>query len=108
MRAISRRTPHVPRYRVDHWSGTGRDLTAGWGRHRRHARSEANCPCFHSDYGNYSKLRSADDLRVHRDRETSTVVLEYEVHGSSAVTGRAYDNPFVSVAASEAAGNAGF
>ncbi|WP_411142783.1 nuclear transport factor 2 family protein [Streptomyces sp. x-80] len=51
----------------------------------------------YSDYGDYVKLRSADNLRVHRDRETSVVVLEYEVHGTSVRTGRPYDNRFVSV-----------
>ncbi|MFD8986096.1 nuclear transport factor 2 family protein [Streptomyces sp. NPDC059564] len=51
----------------------------------------------YSDYGTYVTLRSADNLRVHRDPETSVVVLEYEVHGTSAPTGRAYDNRLVSV-----------
>ena len=41
-------------------------------------------------------LRSADGLKVHRDRDTGVVVLEYEVHGASP-SGRAYDNRFVSV-----------
>ena len=48
-------------------------------------------------YGDYMDLRSADNLRVHRDAETSVVVLEYEVHGTSVQTGRPYDNRFVSV-----------
>ncbi|MFF2851970.1 nuclear transport factor 2 family protein [Streptomyces sp. NPDC058001] len=51
----------------------------------------------YSDYGDYVKLHSTDNLRVHRDPETSVVVLEYEVHGTSARTGRPYDNRFVSV-----------
>ena len=51
----------------------------------------------YSDYGDYINLHSADNLRVHRDRETSTIVLEYEVHGTSSVTGKPYDNRFVSV-----------
>ncbi|MEW2394548.1 nuclear transport factor 2 family protein [Streptomyces sp. NPDC046862] len=51
----------------------------------------------YSDYGDYMKLRSADNLRVHRAPETSVVVLEYEVHGTSVRTGRPYDNRFVSV-----------
>ena len=51
----------------------------------------------YSDYGDYTTLQSADDLRVHRDRETSTIVLEYAVHGTSVKTGRPYDNRFVSV-----------
>jgi ketosteroid isomerase-like protein len=51
----------------------------------------------YSAYGNYMELRSADNLRVHRDAQTSVVVLEYEVHGTSVQTGRPYDNRFVSV-----------
>lgn len=51
----------------------------------------------YSDYGDYITLHSANGLRVHRDRETSTIVLEYEVHGTSVKTGRPYDNRFVSV-----------
>ncbi|MFF4798878.1 nuclear transport factor 2 family protein [Streptomyces sp. NPDC001351] len=51
----------------------------------------------YSDYDDYIKLHSADNLRAHRDRETSTIVLEYEVHGTSVRTGRPYDNRFVSV-----------
>ena len=49
------------------------------------------------DYGDYVALHSADNLRVHRDPATSVVVLEYEVHGTSVLTGRPYDNRFVSV-----------
>lgn len=51
----------------------------------------------YNDYGDYVKLHSADNLRVHRAPETSVVVLEYEVHGTSVRTGRPYDNRFVSV-----------
>ncbi|MFD7340289.1 nuclear transport factor 2 family protein [Streptomyces violascens] len=51
----------------------------------------------YSNYGAYVKLHSADNLRVHRDPETSVVVLEYEVHGTSVPTGQPYDNRFVSV-----------
>ncbi|WP_392750111.1 nuclear transport factor 2 family protein [Streptomyces sp. LN590] len=49
------------------------------------------------DYGSTMVLRSADELAVHRDHETSVIVLEYAVHGHAVHTGRAYDNPFVSV-----------
>ena len=42
-------------------------------------------------------VRSADNLRVYRDRSASVVVLEYEVHGESVQTGRPYDNRFVSI-----------
>jgi ketosteroid isomerase-like protein len=52
----------------------------------------------YSDYGSYMTMHSADNLRVYRDREASVVVLEYQVHGESAQTGRAYDNRFVSIA----------
>ena len=51
----------------------------------------------YSDYGDHIELHSADNLRVHRDADTSTIVLEYEVHGTSVRTGRPYDNRFVSV-----------
>ena len=51
----------------------------------------------YSDYGDYVTLHSADNLRVHRDPDTSVAVLEYEVHGTSVQTGRPYDNRFVSV-----------
>jgi ketosteroid isomerase-like protein len=49
------------------------------------------------DYGDVMILHSADELAVHRDPETSVVVLEYAVHGRAVRTGRAYDNHFVSV-----------
>jgi uncharacterized protein len=48
-------------------------------------------------YGDVVVLHSADGLAVHRDPETSVVVLEYAVHGRAVHTGRAYDNHFVSV-----------
>jgi len=48
-------------------------------------------------YGNGMVLDSADGLAVHRDPETSVVVLEYAGHGRAVRTGRAYDNHFVSV-----------
>jgi ketosteroid isomerase-like protein len=48
-------------------------------------------------YGDVMVLHSADGLAVHRDPETSVVVLEYAVHGRAVHTGRAYDNHFVSV-----------
>jgi ketosteroid isomerase-like protein len=48
-------------------------------------------------YGDVMVLHSADALAVHRDPETSVVVLEYAVHGRAVHTGRAYDNHFVSV-----------
>jgi len=41
-------------------------------------------------------LKSADGLIVHHDQDTGTVILEYEVHGSSP-NGGSYDNCFISV-----------
>ena len=51
----------------------------------------------YSGYDEYMNMRTADNLRVYRDREASVVVLEYEVHGASVLTGRPYDNRFVSI-----------
>lgn len=51
----------------------------------------------YSDYDSYMSVRSADNLRIYRDPEASVVVLEYEVHGESAQTGRPYNNRFVSI-----------
>jgi ketosteroid isomerase-like protein len=53
----------------------------------------------YSGYGDYMELHSAGGLRVHRDREASVVVLEYEAHGKAVQTGRPYDNRFASVVA---------
>jgi ketosteroid isomerase-like protein len=63
----------------------------------RRVEGRQNIIDLYSGYGDYMDLRSADSLRVHRDRETSVVVLEYEVHGKSVQTGRPYNNRFVSV-----------
>jgi len=43
------------------------------------------------------RLDSADGLVVHRSQDQRTVILEYEVHGVSSSTGKAYDNCFCSV-----------
>jgi uncharacterized protein len=51
----------------------------------------------YGDYDSYMTVRSADKLRVYRDPAASVVVLEYEVHGKSAQTGRPYNNRFVSI-----------
>ena len=51
----------------------------------------------YSGYGDFMELRSADNLRVYRDRDTPVIILEYEVHGTSVRTGRPYDNRFVSI-----------
>jgi ketosteroid isomerase-like protein len=63
----------------------------------RRVEGRQNIIDLYSGYGDYMDLRSADNLRVHRDRETSVAVLEYEVHGKSVQTGRPYNNRFVSV-----------
>ena len=51
----------------------------------------------YSGYDDYMTVRTADNLGVYRDPEASVVVLEYEVHGKSVLTGRPYDNRFVSI-----------
>jgi uncharacterized protein len=48
-------------------------------------------------YDDYMKVHAADNLRVYRDPQASVVVLEYEVHGESVLTGRPYNNRFVSI-----------
>jgi uncharacterized protein len=62
----------------------------------RRVEGRQNIVDLYSGYGDYMELHSADNLRVHRDREASVVVLEYEVHGTSVKTGRPY-NRFVSI-----------
>jgi len=51
----------------------------------------------YTGYDDYMAVRAADNLRVYRDQEASVVVLEYEVHGESVLTGRPYNNRFVSI-----------
>jgi ketosteroid isomerase-like protein len=51
----------------------------------------------YSGYDDYMTVHSADNLRAYRDPQASVVVLEYEVHGESVLTGRPYDNRFVSI-----------
>lgn len=51
----------------------------------------------YANYDDYMSIRSADNLRVYRDRDQSVVVLEYAVHGTARQTGSAYDNHFVSI-----------
>ena len=52
------------------------------------------------DYDRYMHVTAADNLRVYRDREQQALILEYQVHGTSAQTGRAYHNRFVSTSPS--------
>ena len=63
----------------------------------RRVEGRQNIIDLYSGYSDYMELRSADNLRVYRDREASVVVLEYEVHGKSVQTGRTYNNRFVSI-----------
>ena len=51
----------------------------------------------YSGYDDYMTVHTADNLRVHRDPRASVAILEYEVHGESAQTGRPYNNRFASV-----------
>ena len=51
----------------------------------------------YSGYDDYMTVHAADNLRVYRDPEASVVVLEYEVHGESVLTGRPYNNHFASI-----------
>src|SRR5208337_2171764 len=63
----------------------------------RRVEGRQNIIDLYSGYGDFMTVRSADNLRVYRDREASVVVLEYEVHGESVQTGRPYNNRFVSI-----------
>ena len=56
-----------------------------------------NLAALYRGYGQAITLEHAGDLAVHRDRETSTVVLEYAVQGHLTQTGSPYQNRFVSV-----------
>ena len=51
----------------------------------------------YSGYDGFMTVRRADNLSVYRDPAASVVVLEYQVHGESAQTGRPYNNHFVSI-----------
>jgi ketosteroid isomerase-like protein len=63
----------------------------------RRVEGRQNIIDLYSDYDSFMTVRSADNLRVHRDPATSVVVLEYEVQGESVQTGRPYNNRFVSI-----------
>jgi ketosteroid isomerase-like protein len=63
----------------------------------RQVEGRQNIVDLYSGYGDYMEMRSADNLRVYRDREASVTVLEYEVHGKSVQTGRPYNNRFLSI-----------
>ena len=48
-------------------------------------------------FGGYSmKLRSADNLIVHKSSKAGVIILEYEVHGVTPA-GKPYDNRFCSI-----------
>ena len=63
----------------------------------RRVEGRQNIIDLYRDYDSYMTVRSADNLRVYRDPAASVTVLEYEVHGESAQTGRPYNNRFVSI-----------
>ena len=63
----------------------------------RRVEGRQNVIDLYNDYDSYMTVHSADNLHVYRDPAASVVVLEYEVHGESAQTGRPYDNHFVSI-----------
>lgn len=63
----------------------------------RRVQGRQNIIDLYRDYDRYMTVRTADNLRVHRDPQAAVVVLEYEVHGESVQTGRPYDNRFVSI-----------
>ena len=63
----------------------------------RRVKGRKNVLDLYSDYDDYMTVHTADNLRVYRDSEASTIVLEYEVHGKSVQTGRPYNNRFVSI-----------
>ena len=48
-------------------------------------------------YGDYIKLRSADNSIAHKADDGRTLVIEYEVHGTILATGVKYDNRFCSI-----------
>lgn len=56
-----------------------------------------NLVALYRGYGDTMTLDRCSDLAVHRDRESSVVVLEYVAHGQGVATGRPYINHFVSV-----------
>jgi ketosteroid isomerase-like protein len=63
----------------------------------RRVEGRQNIIDLYSDYDSFMTVHSADNLHVYRDPAASVVVLEYEVHGESVLTGRPYDNRFVSI-----------
>ena len=63
----------------------------------RRVEGRDNLAALYRGYGDLIILDDSGDLAVHRDRETSTIVLEYAVRGHLTVTGRPYANRFVSV-----------
>ncbi len=63
----------------------------------RRVEGRENLAALYRGYGDAITLDGSGDLAVHRDRETSTVVLEYSVQGHLTFTGAPYQNRFVSV-----------
>ena len=49
-------------------------------------------------FGGYSmKLKSADNLIVHKSTEPGVIILEYAVHGTVPGSNKPYDNSFCSI-----------
>ncbi len=48
-------------------------------------------------YCDHIKIRSADQLIIHRAEDDQVVVIEYDVHGAILATGAKYNNRFCSV-----------
>lgn len=51
----------------------------------------------YSGYGDTTILHCGDALVIHRSREPGVLIIEYEVHGKKLLTGKPYDNRFISV-----------
>lgn len=48
-------------------------------------------------YGDYIKLKSADNLITHKADNGRMVIIEYQVHGTILATGTKYNNRFCSI-----------
>jgi ketosteroid isomerase-like protein len=51
----------------------------------------------YAGYGDRTVLHIGDALVVHRSQDPRVLILEYEVHGEKILTGKAYENRFISV-----------
>jgi ketosteroid isomerase-like protein len=66
----------------------------GW---PRVLRGRADLMAQFSGYGDYIKLRAADNLIVHKADNNQVIVIEYEVRGTVLATGVEYNNRFASI-----------